>query len=136
MIRLSDQGARAKPGAPDLPVLVKVLPVAAGYSLQVRVEDSPFEDTAGLDVVPVETWSAGDPEAARPVPTSRRVPAAGIYSSTNFWPQKLVHVDEAWMGTQKVARVEVCPVQYNPSTRTLRFFRQLNGEILFVPESP
>ena len=135
VIRLPDQGARAEAGAPDLPVLVKVLPVASDYSLQVRIEDSPFEDTTDISVVPVETWSVDDPEAEHPVPMSSRIPAADIYSSTSFWPRELARIEEAWMGTQKLARIEIRPVQYNPSTRTLRFFRRLAGEIVFVPES-
>jgi hypothetical protein len=38
---------------------------------------------------------------------------AEIYGRDAFWPADLVQVDEAWQGTNKLARLAVRPVQWN-----------------------
>jgi hypothetical protein len=127
VLRIPDQAKQPQSGVPDVPVLARVVPLASDVSLRIAITTAAFEEIEGIAVVPTATWSIDDPEAAHPAPVESRVASATAYASTNFWPGELLQVQEVWMGTQKFARIEIRPVQYRPSSKTIRLYRQLKG---------
>lgn len=51
--------------------------------------------------------------------------------SSEWLPEPMVSLTQAWMGTQQLIRIECCPIQYNSKDQTLRFNRQFKGVIKF-----
>ena len=58
-----------------------------------------------------------------------------VYAADAFWPEDLVKVDEVWVHTQKFVRIEYRPVQYNPITKTLRVYEDLESKVRFEEEA-
>ena len=129
VLRVAGQDASVQPGGPDLPMLVKLLPGVPGYKARLRVLDSASEDIASVSVAPATGWAVADPESPKPKLLPRRTRDASIYASPGFWPAEPLRLDEAWMGTQKWIRIEFRPIQYDATTRTVRFFRDMKAQI-------
>jgi len=51
-----------------------------------------------------------------------------------FWPPELAVVNEAWMGTQKVVRIQCAMLQVNPARRAIRYTLRLTGRLVFEPD--
>lgn len=122
-LRIPGQATAGKPGAPDVPGLAKLVPGIKGMRAVLTLQG--FDPTNLMDVVvaPVESPVQGS------LPQRQSDP--GIYGKAQFWPSKLGWVDEAWIGTQKVVRLECHPVQYNPVQKSIRFYRRLEGIVSF-----
>lgn len=117
-------------GLPDLPRLARVLPVDDGRPIRIRSVESRHEDVEGVDVAPVKTEKRTGFEKIETEVTQyeRR---ESVYKQTGFWPGELLELQEAWMGTQKLVRIECRPVQYNPATKTLRFHNAIKAVLEF-----
>lgn len=122
-VRIPGQATAGKPGAPDVPGLAKLVPGIKGMRAVLTLQGFDPTNLTDVGVVPV----AGPMQALSP----QRQADPGIYGQAQFWPSNLGRVDEAWIGTQKVVRVECYPVQYNPVAKTLRFYRRLEGILSF-----
>lgn len=57
--------------------------------------------------------------------------AGASVEGSEWLPEPVVSLTQAWMGTQQLIRIECCPVQYNATARAIRFARQMHGEIRF-----
>lgn len=116
-------GGISKPGTPAIPtrvVLVAVPPLgdvrltAAASEMRVRdgvtLEPSPALDAEG-NFLPVERELASYGEAGSPVPVAARL------------------LDVTWMRNQRVARVELAPVAYEPAARRLSIAGRIDVEL-------
>ena len=121
-------------GVPDLPGLVQPLAGQPGYRIGVKIVDAEFEEEEGIRIVAApghrRTLVADNQYAVSEV----REPDAGIYARDEFWPAALARVDEAWQGTNRLARLELRPVQWNPQRGVLRIYSRLVVEVVFQPE--
>ena len=133
VLRVPGQSADAQAGGPDLPALAQMLPGVRGYRARGVVTGVSYEDVPGIRVAPAATWTVVE-ENRLAIPTPTRTPNAAIYNATNFWPTELLRVQEAWMGTQKWIRMEVRPVQYNPATKTVRWYKELKANLVLERE--
>jgi hypothetical protein len=115
-----------KPGAPVLPALATGFKGHPQVRLAARFVGSEFEDIPDVDMAPVPSVRAGefDQPYAEPVKTYSK--AADYYTADAWWPETLVALQEAMMGTQKFVRVECRPFQYNAARKTLRFHKQID----------
>ena len=87
--------------------------------------------TQGIKMASVETRETVAVDPARSVIRVRREHDDAIYGRDAYWPKQQLRVTEAWMGTRKLARVVVAPVQYNPVEQTVRICRELDAELHF-----
>ena len=62
---------------------------------------------------------------------TKRAPRVAIYETDAHWPPKAASISEAWMGTHRLARLTVYPVQYNPVTKSVLFHRSIRVEMTF-----
>lgn len=108
-------------GTPALPAFARLFSGRPGYSL--RVADVTASYTTVATGVVVITAGAhahlqqGHHEAE---------PGA-------FIPASAVQVEEAWHGTQKLARVAVYPVRYYPQSKELTAAAEMEVRLLFAP---
>lgn len=137
-LQIPGQASSARAGTPDVPRVVKLLPGFKGRRAVLTLQGMDATNIPDVAVVAAEGFKLDNPESA----TRKRVPHRDadpdVYGQDRFWPVDLGRVEEAWIGTQKVVRVECFPVQYNPLTRTVRFYRRIEGMLRFetVGETP
>ena len=133
-LRLGGDEPLAGEGVPDLPSLMRPLAGYPGYRIEVRVVETEHQDEAGVRVVPALTMRRT--MVADNVYTSSWVRAAAdaVYARDGLWPDSLAQVDEAWQGTNRVARLVVRPVQWNPQSQQLRVHTRLVLELIYRPE--
>jgi hypothetical protein len=133
VIRLPDQAA-SLPGLPDLPRLVRWITGVPGYRARVDCRVDDWQEVKGIRVAPAEGLVADWNSNGQPIGHRERVPAERVYASTNFWPERLVMLQEGWVGTQWLVRVECRLVQYAPARQALRYTRRLDARIRFELE--
>ena len=107
-------------GEPMIPcrVLVVALPPQAGATVSVVASD--FEETQGVRLVPVPTLRK---EEGLPWEDYREGPA---YGESRFLPGVLYEVEgPGYFGDQRVIRIKVYPVQYNPVVGTVRSYTRI-----------
>lgn len=130
-LQIPGQASSARAGTPAVPRVVKLLPGFKGRRAVLTLQGMDSTNISDVAVVAAEGFKLDNPDSA----TRKRVPHRDadpeIYGQDRFWPVDLGRVEEAWIGTQKVVRVECFPVQYNPVTRTVRFYRRIEGALRF-----
>jgi len=132
-LRIPGQASSAKPGTPDLPRLAKLLPARKGAKAVLVFLGSNPTNLSDVVVAPAVGFKLEALEGAQRVLCPYRQPDPAVYGIDQYWPAELGRLDAASIGTQIVVRVECCPVQYNPITKSIRFFRRLEGELRFEP---
>ena len=131
------QGAGA-PGQPELPQTSVVLGIPGDGDVELRILDAKLEELPGVytvfpapDHVIQRDPDSGLADALAGVQEAFAWDAA-VYAVDQFQPAEVVTVDEtAFMRTQRVARLLIQPVQYNPAQGTLRVYRYLRVEASF-----
>lgn len=126
------------PGQPELPQTSVVLGIPTEGAVELRVLDARVEELPGVYTV----YPAPDYVVQRDPESGLADTMAGVheafawdaaaYAVDQFQPAAVVAVDDtAFMRTQRVARVLIRPVQYNPATGALRVYRTLRVEASF-----
>jgi len=123
---LSFQGAEwtGQTGAAALPGRTITLAVPLQGQVTAQVVDAPFEEQKTLPLVPVATVRPGQDE--------QFLRDAVWYSRDQFFPEQTVTVSEPlWFRQQRIVRVFVGPVQYNPRQGRLRRYGHVQVRISF-----
>ena len=131
-LRIPGQSASIS-GTPDVPHLAKLFPGMKGVKAHVLVQGLDPTNIVNVSLAAAEGFTLADAQKPALGLRAVRQPDAGLFGSDQFWPVELGRVAVASIGTQNVVRVECFPVQYNPVTRTLRFYRRLEGILRFEP---
>jgi hypothetical protein len=142
--RLSLPGyvAAGAPGQPELPQTGIMLGIPAEGEVELRILDAKIEELTGTYTV----YPSPEFVVQREPDSDAVDPLAGVqeqftwntaaYQSDQFQPGAVVAVDEtAFIRGQRVARVLIQPVQFNPAQGTLRVHRYLRIEATF-PGAP
>jgi hypothetical protein len=125
LLRIPGQAAPIQPGGPDLPVMAKVVRIAGGNA-RVEINPSECEEITNVVIAPAPSWRLlSDDPGAVPRPVREKLESA--YAVSTFVPEALLAVQTAVMGTETYLRIECRPFQYNPATKTLRFYRDIRG---------
>jgi hypothetical protein len=126
------------PGQPELLQYGVMLGIPAEGGVELRIVDARIEELSGTYTV----YPSPAQVVQRDPDSGAADPLAGVqeqftwdeaaYSADAFLPEAIVAVDEAaFIRGQRVARVLVQPVQYNPAQGTLRVYRYLRVEATF-----
>lgn len=135
LLFLPGQAARREPGRPDLPAAAELVSGRPGASVHVVLTPPAWIEIAGISVAPTEQRVMDDVTTNRPTYRMVRSPAPSIYGEDRFWPDPVVTVQTAWMGTNKIVRAECVPVQYNPVRHVIRYATVLEGTLVFEASS-
>ena len=130
--RVAGGAHHGKPGEPDLPLLVRILPVPEGCVATVEFVQVEMRETNGVRVAPVpaqEIVEDGAGHLLRPAPADR----SAVYSEDRYWPASPLQVEVADRGTQRWARVVFYPLQYNPVTGVVRWNRAVEARLIWRP---
>jgi hypothetical protein len=132
ILRLENEGFISDPGAPDLPLVNRL----------VRIPD---RSDVILSVVD-EQWLAWDVAHVRPVQerlhTAADLPLPwaeqpAIYGGTAWYPAETVTLGEPMiLRDQRLVKVSVAPVRWNPATREIERLASLELRLDFAGENP
>jgi len=116
------------PGVPELPTRVLVFGIPPGARAEVSVIPGVVEEISEINVAPVPVK-----EPADDLTRLRYMPDTQIYERDAYYPGDLFRVDPpAQFRQQNIVRVQVIPVQFNPVSKKLRVYRDLQVVVRFV----
>ncbi len=121
-----------KVGYPKLPTHSQLIGIPVGEIPQATIINSRFEPRTTKKILPVQSDVVHQPEDS-PVPsTVRYVPNTNFYRQNRFYPTHLVEVvPVGFIRDQRVAQLQIHPIQYNPQLSKLKIFRELQIRIDF-----
>jgi len=132
--RIDGYGTTLEEGKPQLPILG--LLVGIPPDAEVRVTATPAQPLILSDksIPPVPTRvSQGSDQEGYPVETLQLRKDPSVYSVNAFYPEPLAEVTGVtYLRHQRVARLEIRPVQYNPVTRELRQWESITVRVDFL----
>lgn len=130
-IRIPGQATSALPGTPDVPRISKLLTGFSDTGRVLQMKGLLPTNVQNVSVVAAEGYAVDESGTGiRTLRTYRRK-QDDIFGSDHFWPESLCRLTGARIGTQSVLRIEIFPIQYNPSLREIRFFRHVEGTLEF-----
>lgn len=105
-------------GMPDLPLINKniALPQGATPTLSISIKDSLVLHNINIA-----------PNIRIPLDTEVDFPIekGAAYQSDSWYPQKLQHIETTEIRGLRVARLQFCPFQYNPVSKTLKVYKNI-----------
>lgn len=119
------------PGEPDIPLLVKLLPIPPDCEAAVVLVSAEFAETNGVEIAPVAGYRLADPLSDESRWTREQIPDERLYSMGTLWPDEVLRVETALQGHQRWARVVCRPVQFNPVHGTLRMYSRIEARLVW-----
>ncbi len=121
-------------GKPQLPVSHAFIGVPPAASISVRIVDSQYTDLRGYIPLPVPERVQHTSSDGVDTLVGNFVEDREFYRRNTFYPsENAALVYEGYVRRQRVAVIELRPVQYNPATRLLRKYSRLVVEVNFSP---
>lgn len=128
-VSASDFGRTTESGFPSLPTATALINIPPDAEVSVRILESSFEEIPDIDPLPAPTIAEDLQKDA--VAYSFKKDEA-FYTSDTCWPSELaVFAGEGSIRGQRVGRIQVQPVQYNPVRKTLRVYKSLKIAVEF-----
>jgi hypothetical protein len=127
------RGMLAIEGRPDLPVYSTMLAIPNYVGMKVRINSSSYEIIDNIDIAPVQ---APVREGEKPIYTTL-VKDDDVYNKDAFYPEEIITIGDPFIiRDYRGATVTVSPVQYNPVTRQLRIYTDLDFDIVYEGGNP
>ena len=141
VVEVPGWGITIEEGSPQLPVYATLVGVPPGAEIALDVDSADPRVLDGwFDICPAPTyefdpWLPGvdgetfsQPRALNEV----SVRSASTYGTDAFYPAELVRqTDEGFIRHQRYIKIEVYPLQYNPTTGQLRLYEQIQVRLSF-----
>ena len=123
-------------GKPELPVSHAFLGVPPSASISVRIVDSQFTDLHGYTPPPVPDQIQQTSSDGVDTLVGSFVEDREAYGRNAFYPLgNVAFTYEGYVRRQRVAVIELRPIQYNPATRLLRKYSRLIVRVDFASGS-
>jgi hypothetical protein len=133
--RLAGASLTAEAGMPELPFYPVLLGVPPEAQISLFVVEIDTVQIPGERLLPPAPQPVQNSEDLQPGAKEHRLDgfierSAGIYPSA---PVRLAQT--AWLRDQRLARLEIYPLQYLPASRSLVWHRRILLEVKFLPEN-
>ena len=132
-IIIPDMQQRAIPGEPQVPMCGSLVGIPSSDGASVEILDAAYETRSGYHLCPAPGLQvSGDNWDDIPAGGIRQTFALNsqIYDTNAFYPDSIVELGSTgYMRDQPVAQVQCYPVQYNPVTGEVRFYRRILARI-------
>jgi len=132
-LSIPDGEVMTKPGSPQVPVISKLIAIPDCDNVAVSVSPSNQFQSANYNVLPVPRYD----KKQLPDGSSDLVPVYEedkfVYSGGSDFPGKFGEITEVgYVRDQKVARVTIYPVQFNPASKRITAYTNFNVTLSFV----
>ena len=120
-------GRMNEDGMPDLPLYSEGIIIPDQSGVRVNIISAEFETIEDVDIAPTQPSQIEGSDELIPFTKNE-----DFYSSNEFYPSELISVTEpAIFKDFRCVTVIVHPVQYNPVTRELRVYTDIDYEIVY-----
>jgi hypothetical protein len=120
------------PGEPGLPIRVVLVAVPAVGEVRVTGRATPTQVIEGALLAPIPTIESGDP-----IEAARLDRSAAVYAARGSRaPERARLLDVSWMRNQRVARVAILPVDYDPALRRATATSRVDVEVSVALAAP
>ncbi len=118
----------SEPGKSQLPITGMLLAIPPTGGVNFQIIESQITTRSDLTVVPTMEQILDENSQGEPQPVIDKE----FYQQDLWYPPQLVKIGEtAFIRDQRVAALQICPVQYNPAQRTLRIYESLTFRLDF-----
>ena len=129
LIELSDCPLSDETGKPQLPLKIAVLGIPLNGSVKVNILNSSYNDISGFNIPPVPVFQGDGDELNFNLVYNKD---ENIYSRSDFFPSEIVSVEAPiFIRNQRVVRLKISPIQFNPITFTIRYYTSITIQIDF-----
>lgn len=133
VLRIPNLEANQNVGSPDLQTLGTFVQILSGHIAQIKITNQQSQTFDNFNVIPTKKYPLRN--AQNPVP--QFVMNERIYNSNNFYPSQVVTTTEpGFLRNKLISSVMVTPLQYNPVTKQLVAYTDLEIEISFKGATP
>jgi hypothetical protein len=127
-LSLLDAGVSTEVGKPEVPIMRRFVALPPGANATVRVTTGATKTMEGMLVFPTQP-PVKDQAGTEPPFTMDRA----FYAQDVSYPPEVAVVSTPMMlGKQRVALLEVAPMQYNPARKQLTVFQDVDVEVSFT----
>ena len=121
-------------GAPQLPVLSKLIEIPAGASPEVKVVSYDVKEYKLSDFgITQRIFPAQAPQAKSGTKKEPFAYNQALYQTNGFYGEVLARVEvSGYLRSVQLANLVISPVEYNPVTNTIRVYNNLIVEVIFV----
>ncbi|MEA3432547.1 MAG: C25 family peptidase propeptide domain-containing protein, partial [candidate division WOR-3 bacterium] len=122
-------------GKPKLPMVTGVIEIPYGSQLRLEIKDTEYEEvplkSLGIDKRIIPAF-ASVPKIKGAVGTF--ILDKDIYSRDTYYPDKIasIHIHEGTARGHRLATIEFYPLQYNPVTGMIRYYKSIQARIDFI----
>ena len=115
-----------KLGSPDLPKLTTSIIIPDNVDMELNIVSAQYTDFENINIAPSKGNVTRDID-----PLSIPFVYSDEYKTNSFYPGNLAELDESFiLRDLRGQTVVFYPVQYNPTTKTLRIYSEINIEIV------
>jgi hypothetical protein len=118
------------PGEPQLPTRIVILGIPLGCQVKVSILDSDYYDLDGFSIAPAPEIKESENPLENRVLYKRN---ENVYQKEGFFPDENVVLENPrFIRDQRIVRLKIAPLQFNPARNILRRFRSITIQIDFV----
>ena len=118
-----------EPGDPSIPCRIAVVGIPPDGNVQVSVVSSEYEEKPNLKLIPVSLLQKKDD-----LPFEL-YDEGSLYRESVYLPGSLYEAEEpGYFGSQRMVRIKIYPVQFNPSEKKIRIYNKMVFKIDFEGE--
>lgn len=133
LVSMPEYGDSYNPGAPQLPMLSKMLQIPVCEEVVATVTHAEYTEYDAAELGVNHPVYPSQVSASKGEPTPPFSYNQVIYNTNAFYAQPLVKVEKSGVRRSvAMANIHVSPVQYNPVTQKIRIYSQIDVDITFV----
>jgi hypothetical protein len=118
-------------GEPQLPVRIVVIGVPLEAEMGVEILEGESQERSGINLAPALKIEKSDENRLGYKVSSQRLDQA--FMADRFFPEKIVSFDPpTFLRNQRIVRLKIYPIQYNPQRKTIRYYPQLTISVSFL----
>jgi hypothetical protein len=119
------------PGEPQLPVRIVVIGVPPEAEIKVEISQEEYQERSGIKLTsPLKIEESGESRLGYKVSYQE---LDKVFMIDRFFPEKIVFSEPPiLLRNQRIVRLKIYPIQYNPQRRIIRYHTQLTISVRFL----
>ncbi len=129
LIRIPNCAQNESTGKPQLPQRIVILGIPSGCEIKVRVLNYEYKEFSDLFIAPVPEIHYDLDEIGTPIFLEDQK----TYTKDKFYPEDILKLETPfWIRDQRIVRVMINPVQFNPQKKKIRFYESMTLALEFL----
>ena len=118
------------PGMPQLPTRIVVLGIPLGCQVKAAILESDYSDIFGFNIAPAPEMAEGEDPLENKALYGKQ---ESVYGRDELFPEENITVEKPrYIRDQRIVRLKISPLQYNPVRKVVRKFDFITVQVDFV----